>query len=401
MTRRNDLTVPALLAVLLTCTTPSAGQVPEGMEVLVLAKDLGIHSRPDMNDQSEVVWSSSFPIEESDVWLFSGGIVQKISEPGSYDINPAINNNGVVAWMRCESWFAEACEVVTWENGVITHIPTPVTVDGSLDINDAGHIVFSHDFSESFAHVELFLYDGQTVEQITDNGLSNQSPRTNDAGAIAWVKADFSVSPWQSHIMLRSGESIVQLTQEEAQRGPVDLNDVEQVVWYEPGQEIVLWQAGETKVLTDDGRNARINNSGDVIFMRWNDATVRWDTWLHLDGEFLLVSDGVGSSAGGAINDTQNASWREIVNDFGDTGILILRRIGPKGDFDHDCHVDWFDFMIFQRCFAQDTQTPTGEPLAVCARADFDDDGDVDRDDFAAFENVYTGPEESLEKCEP
>ncbi len=38
-------------------TTPASDQIPEGCEVVVLANDLGIHSRPEINNRSEVVWS--------------------------------------------------------------------------------------------------------------------------------------------------------------------------------------------------------------------------------------------------------------------------------------------------------------------------------------------------------
>lgn len=379
----------------------AVAQVPDGYEVVVLANDLGIHSRPDINNRGDVVWSSSFPIDESDVWLFSDGIIQKISEPESYDVNPAINNNGVVAWRRCESFFAEACELVTWQDGEITHIPAPVTIDRTLDINDAGDIVFEHDFLETANHVELFLYDGETVEQITDNGFSNQVPRMNSEGDIAWVKFDFSVSPWQSHIMLRSNESTAQLTKEKGMRSPVDINDSDQVIWFDDEIGIVLWEGGDSSVVTNDGANPRINDAGDVIFMRWNEATSKWDTWCYFGGEFFRTSDGVGSSAGGTIGNTGDACWREFINDFGDTGIKMFRRIPPDGDLDGDCDVDFGDFRALQGCFTGDQGPPGRELLGNCTPGDFDSDGDVDRDDFAAFVFAYTGPEEFVKDCEP
>lgn len=390
-------------AVVLACTTPSAAQAPDGMEVVVLANDLGIHSRSDINDRGEVVWSSSFPFDESDVWLFSEGIIRKISEPDSYDVNPAINNNGVVAWMRCESYFAKACELVTWEDGVITHVPTPVTIDQTPDINDAGHIVFAHDFSETFDDVELFLYDGQTVEQITDNGYANQVPRINSQGDIAWIRYDFGQSPWVSVAVARLAGKTIELTDGSGSPQGIDINDSVQIVFRQSnGVEYVLrlWEKGKITTV-GPGSNPSINTGGDMYYDRWSDAKQMLEPILLLgEKAYLLPSPTGWGSASGAINDMGEVAWREFDDVVGDTQIVFLRRIASKGDFNGDCHADWYDFRVFQTCFTGPDDGPPGGFLADCARGDFDDDGDIDLMDFEHFLGEFTGPEIPIPDCE-
>lgn len=403
MTRRTLLKVVAALGGLVALN--AVAQVPDGYEVVVLANDLGIHSRPDINNRGDVVWSSAFPPNEADVWLFSGGIIQKISELDSYDIRPAINNNGVVAWRRCESFDGEACELVTWEDGVVTHIPTPVTIDQTPAINDAGHIVFVHDFSESFAHVELFLYDGQTVEQITDNGFSNQGPRINSQGDIAWTRYDFSVSPWVSAIMANLKGESVQLTDGKGEPQSADVNDAGDVVWSCAfGCEllgIILWDGEKVTVITEDGRVPYINNLSDIAFTRFDAPTDHWATWLYKDGEFFQLSDLRFSGGAHALNDHAEVAWRSFINDFGDSAISLMRRIGPKGDFDNDCHIDFRDARAFQLCFGVDSGRGSTGLLGGCARGDFDEDEDIDLDDFDGFLGAITGPDESVPECRP
>ncbi len=344
----------------------TSAQIPEGYEVVVLANDLGIHSRPEINNRSEVVWSSAFPPDVADVWLYSDGVIRKIRDDGGYDVHPSINNNSVVTWIRCESYFNSGCDLIIWEGGEMTTVETPHLVHQSPKINDANQIVWVHDFSGTFDDVEVFLTEQGETLQITDDDLSNQGPRGNSAGDIAWVQFDFSVGPWVSQIMLHHEGTTTQLTEGDVRRSPVDINDHVQVIWYEEGAGVVLWDAGILTVISSDGSNPCINNDGDVLFAKWNDQTQQRETWGRLDGVFFALPDFGYSNASGSINDQREVAWRGLDTVTGDTAILVMRRLASMGDFDGDSHVDMRDARAMQLCVAKSNAQPGGGLLGDC-----------------------------------
>jgi len=51
-------------------------------------------------------------------------------------------------------------------------------------INAQGYVVW---FGDNGSHSEIFLYDGTTITQLTDNSYRDAEPRINDSGYIAWA----------------------------------------------------------------------------------------------------------------------------------------------------------------------------------------------------------------------
>jgi hypothetical protein len=144
-----------------------------------------------------------------------------------------------------------------------------------------------------------------------------------------------------------------------------------------------------------------MNNKGDITFGRWNDKDEHWDIWLYSEEQFYSLPHAGFGGFKPSINDRGEVAYNIWQNDFGDTGVFLLRRIAPPGDMDHDCRIDFSDFGKFQLCFTGPDQGPPGGLLGDCTRSDLDGDGDVDKRDFDAFLSAVTGPAEMVPGCEP
>ncbi len=155
--RVRQFTRDAASVLILGGVTPVPAQIPEGFEIVVLADDLGIHSRPEVHNRSEVVRASSFPKKVSDVWLYSDNAARRISEPESYDIRPSINDLSVVAWRLCESYYAQDCQLAIYETDQTTVVETPFSLDATPNISDAHQVIWGHDFSEAFHNVDSLV----------------------------------------------------------------------------------------------------------------------------------------------------------------------------------------------------------------------------------------------------
>ena len=326
------LSVPIVCAGLLLSPAAFAQPVPPGFEIVRLTFDQGIHSVPDINDRGDVVWSSSLPPSESDIYLYRDGQVEQVTNDAWYNVNPTMNANADIAWMRAATWsppFHVAFDYGTGPQAVPD--PGGISAIGAPEITDDRLIVWSQRLALGPSVDEIFSYDGRALQQLTKNGLSNQGPRLNRFGDMAWTRYDFRVTPWTSTIMLNSNEQIFELTSAGGEPQVPDVNDRLQVVWQcSYGCStlgIHLWDAGQTTVITEDGRVPRMNNGGEVVFFRWNEGEQRWRMWLYRAGRLRQFPD-MGYEFGGArINDSGEIAWREFMNSAGETAIFLMRRV--------------------------------------------------------------------------
>ena len=326
------LSVPIVCAGLLLSPAAFAQPVPPGFAIVRLTFDEGIHSVPDINERGDVVWSSSLPPSDSEIYRYRDGRVEQVTNDAWYNFDPTMNNNGGIAWMRGTSWslpfhvafHGDAGPQAVPDPGGISAINKPL-------ITDDGLIVWSQRLALGPSVDEIFSYDGRTLQQLTHNGMSNQGPRMNAFGDMVWTAYDNSVVPWISTIMLYSNEQIFELTPPGGEPQVPDVNDHLQVVWgcsYGCATlGIHLWDSGQTTVITDDGTVPRMNNGGEVVFFRWNEAEQRWRMWLYRAGRIRQIPD-MGYEFGGArINDRGEIAWREFINSAGETAIFLMRRV--------------------------------------------------------------------------
>lgn len=375
--------------------------VPEGFEVVRLDDSFGIHSWPTINNNGDIVWSLSFPLDDiSDVYQFRDGWIWSVTDDDLYNVAPTLGNSGRISWFRAAGSLGPY-EVVTqdafMETEIVAHSGSAI---GRMATNDDDWLVWSDDLSGDAREVELCSYDGTFIGQVTDNGGSNQLPDTNIHQDVVYAHNQFSDGPVTIDTVLLSDGVATLLTPGLQEGGIPDINDLRQVVFADRSGGVVLWSNGRATIVDQTGGTPVINNRGTIAFSRPN-GEIREVILLKDNVSYTLPSNQY-SAAFMSINEHDELAWRGF--DFeqgGISAIFVLRRIAPKGDFNHDCRIDFFDYAMFQRCFTGADAGPENGLLGTCTRADFNADGDVDLEDASQFFDVMNGPDGPILDCVP
>ena len=368
-------------------------QVPEGFEMVVLRTTTKTPFIPDINNQSQVVWSEGMAPKVNNVFLWENGEITQITDDSHYDGRPTINNNGMIAWMRGQGP-SPPWEIAIYQDGVISTIPNPAP-GGAIHephINDQGDVLWEvHLDGQLGGPEQLFLYDGKTVTQFTDNNLANISENINNRGDILWSRVDFWVNPWVWTIMLylRAEDVVYELTDGTAVETSYGLNDVPQALLNLRDDTVAVWEAGEISIVTAEPTSVgtAINNNGDISLGRWNPEEEKGDTWLYRDGQFYKLPDFGYSMGAGRINDRGEVVVRGFNYDTGINAILMLRRCDPPdgSSCTDDAQCDDGDRCTEDRC-----------ECGHCAYAaqlygDVNDDGTVDVSDILCVLDAFQG----------
>ncbi len=402
------LTAMWALASLTVFPIPSSAQVPAGYELVRITPLKKSLSRPVLNNRGDVIWSEASPPSVSRIMLYSGGIVQRLTDDTHYDVAPSINDHGDYAYLIASDFFGEVD--VKWVIGGEATIHDAMNAANAHPrINNAGCIVWNDKFSENGDNQPVFLFDGESVQQITSNRLCYHTPQINNVGQIVYDETDINRLGGPSKIILFEGGVEEALTDDDKARFAPSINDDGEIVWSEADFDgsdgrIMLWQGG-TAVAIAEGSVAgpSIGNNGDVTYLRANETRGLNDNWYYRAADkalYQLPHLGLTHGAPTSINNCGELTWLAVKQDSSERIILLVRRIGPSGDFDHDCHVDVTDFLNMQHCYTGPDNGPPDGLLADCTRADFDGDGDVDQDDVAAFHAAVTGPAVAVPGCE-
>ncbi len=106
--------------------------------------------------------------------------------------NPGINNDGWVVW---NDWDGSDYEIFLYDGTSTTQITNNVDDDFGPQINDNGYVVWRGSVEgTSYAPYQLFLYDGTSTTQITDLPLpssgwfSIESLDISNNGQVVWVQ---------------------------------------------------------------------------------------------------------------------------------------------------------------------------------------------------------------------
>lgn len=374
---------------------------PPGFELVRLTNEPEMwHSIPDINDHGEVVFERFDPAtNERDIFLFSEGIFRKITNGDTVDERPVINNQSEIVWSTSPGDDGLFRIESTDES---LEIPGEYNFFSSKDINETGDVVWSHfDAVTEIVHVSYFNQETGEVNRLTDF-RDNQSTHINNNSQIVWREIDRSVNPWSGRIKFYADGVVRDITPGKCQCQGTDLNDLGHVVWQD-AFGVYLWDGERItfSVTNNDlgyASTPRINNNDDVAFALWIVEDQLWRHALLRDGIVYLPENYGFWTARSAINNRGDVVLRNRDPDDGHCSLFMLRRIAPKGDFNHDCMIDLYDFSILQRCGTA-TPGPEGRLLAECIRGDFDDDGDVDANDWAAFSEAYGGPAVTVNGC--
>lgn len=360
--------------------------IPAGFEIIHITDDPYYSGIPSINNCGQVVFSLKIDNQDAlqEIYFYDNGVLYPLTNDTIEDNFPDINDRGDVVWTH---------DANGSNGGIITLLKDGDALElGEGDtpsVNNLGHVIWRlwSGTGCGSAEASIRFYDGLGTVEVADDSSSNQSPDLNDSDQLIWTRYNFCLNPWDSRIMLHSEQQTIPLpTQGYGPQVP-SMNNAGQVAWSWGGAhgEVEIWQDGKTSTLTDWGINPRINESGNLFFLRKHDDTDTWQAWLYLDGEFLQLTDDPFWNTDGDINDYNEVAWQ--ADSLSANDIYMLRRV-RNGDFDNDGDVDLVDFASLQRCFSG---TGVMEPCE-CRFLDIDEDGDVDLADFGLFQANVSGP---------
>ena len=387
----------AAVAIAIISPMVLCAQLPPGFEVISVATGDDLFSSPRINNCGEAVYSFRWAFPNSHhVFRYDNGMLHQVTNTGLADIRPDINDGGTMVWFaNFGSISNSAGDLVRFQDGVLTNIG----IGTAASINNQGHVAWNwFDAQTCASESTIFFFDGSTVTQVTNNGLSNQSVDLNDFDDLAFSeKIQCDVPSFYGTIMFWSDGDVEPLPSRQEQSSGPTINNLGQVAW-EGEVGIERWEDGATTLFTDWGDNPRLNNKGDMHFLRFHEGIASWQGWLWMDGEFYQLTNQPYPvwNTDGDINDWGEVVWRWRNLDVDVRGVKYMRRI-RTGEADFDGHIDLKDAAAFQNCYTGEGDfdgTVGGfDRLCDCRFLDLDHDRDVDAADYALFATAMTGPQ--------
>ncbi|MBW2663844.1 MAG: hypothetical protein JRD93_18160 [Deltaproteobacteria bacterium] len=178
---------------------------------------------PKINNQGQVVLQGGIHLgffNASAIFLYDGSTLNKVislTTSPFFNNNPQINDNGYVVWDRSDG---TDIEIFLYDGSTITQLTNNDYDDREPQINNNGHVVWHS--SEG-----IFLYDGSTTTKLSDSWSISGYYKINDNGYVAWAESDGN--DWE--IFLYDGLEIIQITNNDyGELGP-QLNNNNYIVW--------------------------------------------------------------------------------------------------------------------------------------------------------------------------
>jgi hypothetical protein len=161
-----------------------------GSSLRKLTDEMRAISWPQLGESGQVVWSAGQWGPQDGVYLWDGTATRQLSGPGSS--SPRINSSGSVVWSVLADFASSNDPTFTiwlWDGSAarklhedVRHFhpdlwfPTP-------RINDKGQAVW--EAWDGRDH-EIYLWDGTSVKQLTDNSNEDYKPQINSEGQVIW-----------------------------------------------------------------------------------------------------------------------------------------------------------------------------------------------------------------------
>ena len=224
----------AAVAIAIISPMVLCAQLPPGFEVISVATGDDLFSSPRINNCGEAVYSFRWAFPNSHhVFRYDNGMLHQVTNTGLADIRPDINDGGTMVWFaNFGSISNSAGDLVRFQDGVLTNIG----IGTAASINNQGHVAWNwFDAQTCASESTVFFFDGSVVTQLTDDGLSNQSPETNDLDQVAYAKIEFCPEPWVGHIMLITDGADTALPTGKPQPNGPAINNLGQVAWGSTG----------------------------------------------------------------------------------------------------------------------------------------------------------------------
>ena len=394
---RNLLT-PVGLGLLLAATT-WAQQLPPGYQgVIQITNDDAFNRRPSINNHDQIVfgkWIDPTNPETSEIFLYdiAGGELTRLTNDDIYDDFPVINDAGEIVWSRAVG-SGGTYEIVLYRQGQLTRVTNDDLYDYGPEINNQGMITW-YKLTEQgcqASDADIYIYDGECIQAITEADHSNQVVHINDFGDLVWTRYNFCDSPWTSAIMMYTEGIITTLTDGQLQPQSADINNNRLVAWScrtpgVGGHHIEVWQDGVTSLLTDRGRVPILNDRGDMVFVHWHEDLDAWQLWLYRAGQTWQITNDPFNNYNADINGHGDIPWE--AGDPFDVDIKLLKRF-PRGDLNCDGTVDAFDIDPFVLALTDPSQYESAYPDCDNLLADLNADGEANAFDIDPFVQVLT-----------
>ncbi len=239
----------------------------------------------------------------SDLYIYQGSETTKIHS--AFAVGWAvINNNGQVAFSSYAAKPPMAYSAVYLYDGAsVQRLSDSGSMAGGSQINDLNVVVWAE--MPGLSDSEIFLCEGGATAYLTTNDIEDNSPSINDAGQVAWMATAGEGSTYEI-FLLDGGPEPLRLTTNSYDDQYPRINESGSVVW--EGQagpadtfEIFLLEYGGIPLqLTDNGyddTNPRISDNGSVV---WQGQAGNGDTWEI----FLYNGEAVQQLTNNAYDDT-------------------------------------------------------------------------------------------------
>ena len=151
------------------------------------------HFYPQLNDSGYVVWQQ-WDGNDYEIFLYNGSDITQLTDNTSYDNRPKINNSGTVVWSGQvgENLWA----IFQYDGSSIVELMRTQSVASYVDINDKGYVVWQardwHEETGSWGEDHIYLYNGCTITQVTDNLYGSSGPHINNNGSIVFWSGGIS-----------------------------------------------------------------------------------------------------------------------------------------------------------------------------------------------------------------
>jgi hypothetical protein len=243
-----------------------------------------------------------------------------------------INANGHVVWSGCDS---ETCnnpietEIFLYDGTSTAQLTNDTYSDSTPQINDNGYVVWRQcppiiDGSTC----EILLYDGTTTTQLTDNSHNNKDPQINDNGHVAWFA-------FNQGIFLYDGTSTIQIPIVGTYEPHPRLNNNGHLVWRGSGSGIFLYDGTSTTQITSaaDVSGPQINDNGHVVWSQYDGSDP--EIFLYDGMSIIQITDNTLNEASPRINNNGYVVW-DACDTPGPLGCTPSIPPFPGGDGDEE-----------------------------------------------------------------
>jgi hypothetical protein len=188
--------------------------------------------------------------------------VRQLSNNSHHDSFPQINSRGHIVW-------AGEWDVYLWDSNSARRL-THSRRNSRPQINDSGQVVWSG--STDGLDDEIFLWNGSTSRQLTDNLSPDLYPQINNRGQVTWLGGDWQVFLWD-------GAAVRQLSSRSIVNSEPKINNAGQVVWEghdHVGYQVFLWDGAAVQTIYQSRSGAgqlQINDQGQVVWISYDESS--------------------------------------------------------------------------------------------------------------------------------